>query len=398
MSRFRLPKAPALSKDYTKCPWNEQTKVEKPTQYVKQLLKENRNLNLDNLRDYLFLENHMDRRKADLLVRTLRQQGHIVRNDNEVMLTVNIPFCAWRCFNCQRVMYQISKSEDVYAYYYDNLMREIELSREIIAKKCYIVKSVYYMGNLLALDVNKMEKMLKLSAFSFSETCVEIGNPAFVTREKLAILKKYGVTRLILNVLTFNTVSLRKLCRRFEFKDFYEVYKLIAEFGFDVNIELAVGLMDEKTLQVKRNIQLAMDLGATNIDLYARGCPHSPEELPLMDKTKIADLRKTLESVYDFMLENGYEPYFVYNTELEHGCFENVGYTIPNKKCFYLEDKVEQVSTIIGCGTNAVNVLVKNLHNERTTITNPYDIGQYILEIEKYLEKKKKFFGYTFTN
>ena len=396
MTRFRLPKNPALSKDYTKCPWIEETKVYNPLAYAEEVMKEN-NVNIDNLRDYLFLEKHLDRRKADLLARTLKQQGHIIKNDNEVMLTINIPFCAWRRFNCQRVMYQLSKSEDIYEYYFDNLMREVELSRAIISKKCYIVKSVYYMGNLLALDNTKMEKILALSAFSLSETCVEIGNPAFITREKLQILKKYGVTRLVLNALTFNMVTLRKLCRRFDFKDFYEAYKLITEFGFDVNIELAVGILNEKTLQVKRNIQLAMDLGATNIDLYARGCPFSPEELPLIDNQKVMDLRKTLEFVYDFMIKNGYEPYFVYNTETEHGCFENVGYAIPNKKCYYFEDKVQGVSTIIGCGTNATSVLVKNIAHQKSTITNPYDIGQYILGIEEYLDKKKKFFGFDFT-
>ena len=105
-------------------------------------------------------------------------------------------------------------------------------------------------------------------------------------------------------------------------------------------------------------------------------------------------MRKMLESIYDFMIENGYEPYFVYNTELEHGCFENVGYTIPGKKCVYLEDKTEEISTIIGCGTNAVSVLVNNLHHERKTVSNPYDIGQYILGIEEYLQKKKDFFGF----
>lgn len=396
MGRFRLPKNPALSKDYTKNPWIEEMRTYNPLTYAQTLLSQG--VTIDNLRDYLFLEKHLDRRKADLVARALKQQGKIVKNDNEVMLTINIPFCAWRCFNCQRVMYQLSKSEDIYGYYYDNLMREVELSRAIIAKKCYIVKSVYYMGNLLALDNEKMEKILALSAFSLSETCVEIGNPAFITREKLAILKKYGVTRLIFNALTFNMVSLRKLCRRYEFKDFYDAYKIVAEFGFDVNIELAVGMMDEKALQVKRNIQLAMDLGATNIDLYARGCPYSPEELPLIDSKKIAEMRKTLEFVYDYMISNGYEPYFVYNTELEHGCFENVGYTIPHKKCYFFEDKVQGVSTIIGCGTNATSVLVKNLKKERSLVTNPYDIGQYILGIEEYLDKKKKFFGFDFTN
>ena len=85
MTRFRLPKNPALSKDYSKCPWTEPTKVYNPLAYAEEVLKED-NVNIDNLRDYLFLEKHLDRRKADLLARTLKQQGHIIKNDNEVML------------------------------------------------------------------------------------------------------------------------------------------------------------------------------------------------------------------------------------------------------------------------------------------------------------------------
>jgi len=391
MSRFRIPKSPALKKDYSKCPWTDQIKIANPTTFVREL--QNQGVETDKLLDTMFVDMHYDRQKSDMLCRAVKEQGHIVRNDNEAILTINIPFCAWRCFNCQRVMYQATKSDDILPYYYEALQKEVELARDIIKKNCYIVKSVCYTGNLLSLDLEKIETLLKISAYSLSETCVEIGNPAFVSKEKLELLKKYNVSRILLRPLTFNMATLRKLCRRFDFKDFYSAYRLIAGFGFDTNIELAVGLIGEHELQVKRNIQMAIDLGATNIDLFSRNCKYNPEELTLVDKDKIIELRKMLEFTYNFMIKNKYQPYFVYNCEVENGCFENVGYTIPNKKCIYVADRVEQISTTIGCGTDAESIRVRNLHNEKTFQKNPYDIGQYMLGIEEYMEKKKKFFA-----
>ncbi len=390
MTRFRIPRTPALRKDYTKCPWIGETRTERPTEVARQFIRDG--IKPDKLLDKMFLEMHYDRQKSDLLCQTIKEQGHIVKNDNEVILTINIPFCVSRCFNCKRVMCQINKSMDILPYYYEALLKEINLTREIIQKNCYIVKAVCYTGNLLALDLAQMERILSITAYSFSQTCVEVGHPSLITLEKLQLLKKYNVNRIILNALTFNMSTLRKLCRKYDFKDFYASYRLIASLGFETNIRLVAGLFDEHQLQLKRNLQIAIELGATNIDISVRSCPYNMEELAISDETKIVELRKMLEFVYKFMIEKKYFPYYVYLTEIEKGCFENVGYTINDKGCVYLTDKIEQISTTLGCGTSAENMRVKNLHNEKTFYCNTYDVGQYILGIDEYLDKKKKFF------
>ena len=396
MGRFRIPTAPVLKKDYSVCPWTKGLRIQLPTQEGRRILNEG--VALDNVLDVMFLDYHYNRQKSDLVTRVIKEQGYIVRNDNEVMLRINIPFCFCRCFNCKRVMTQINEAEDLMIYYYDALKKEVDLSREIIKQKCYIIKAVCYTGNLLSLNLQQMEELLALSAYSISETSVEIEHPHFVTQEKLELLKKYNVSRIILNPLTFNMTSMRKLCRKYDFKEFYNTYRMITSMGFEINISFVAGLLDEHELQLTRSLQSAIDMGATNIDIYARNCPHNPEELPLTDMDKIKDLRKIQENIYNFMISKGYQPYFVYNSEVDNVCIENIGYTVPGKKCEYITDIVEGISTIIGCGTDAQNIIIKNLHKERVLQRNTYDVGQYILGIEEYLEKKKKFFDLSLYN
>ena len=390
MTRLRIPKVVPKPKDFSKIPWTEEFRDKYPTRKAEKYFTEG--MNYEDFRDFLFAEKHVDFRKASLMAHALRTDKGIVRNDNEILLTINFPYCEWRCVNCKRNMYQRAKYQDAYLYYFDAIMREIKLTREIIAKKCYIVKAICYTGNLLALDALELEKVLSQCTYTLSEINVELGNPKFITQEKLAILKKYNVTRIIVNALTFNTVSLRKLCRRYEFKEVYDSFKLIAEFGFDLNIELLVGLPQEHELQLGRNIKLAVELGATGIDLFSRFCPLGNNIEVTTDKNLISEQRKLLEYTSNTMKSFGFNPYFLYCTEVESGCFENVGYTIPNKTCKYLEDKNWAVSTMLGCGLNTETTIVKNLHNTRKSMRNTYDLGQYILGIDEILEKKRKFF------
>ena len=185
--------------------------------------------------------------------------------------------------------------------------------------------------------------------------------------------------------------TLRKLCRRFEFKDFYEAYKLIVEHGFETSIQLVVGLLDEKELRIKRNLELACDLGASNIDIYSLHCKDIAEPA-ITSKNKILEQRKLLEVVNKIMLNKGYKPYFLYCSEVDKGCFENVGWSLPQQGSRVMKDKVERISTTIGCGTNSESILVKNIGNKRNFLKNTYDISLYVFGIKEILEKKDKFF------
>ncbi len=390
MKKLHIPKIKAKPKDYSKLPWTEVLRDTYPTHKALKIVESG--VPIEELKDYLFAENLVDFRKAGLITDVLKNELGIVRNDNEILLVINVPFCECKCIDCKRNLYQRASTKDAYLYYFDALMKEITQAREIIKKKCYIVKSIYFKGNLLALDEPELEKLLNSCAYTLSEVCIELGNLKFVSKSKLDIIKKFNHARFIVNALTFNTVTLRKLCRHYEFKDVYEYYKLIAMYGFDLTINLVVGLENEKELQLSRNLKLAIELGASCIDLYSRFCPNNVKD-DLIDPQGIAYQRHILEFANEFLLKEGYQPYYLYCTEVNNGCFENIGFALPNKKCKLTEDLVCRVSTILGCGAEINSVIVKNLHKTRQTLTNTYDFGQYIMGIDELLDKKSKFFN-----
>lgn len=390
MTRLRIPPVKAKPRDYTRLPWTEEYRAEFPTEKLQDLVLQG--VKEEDLRDYLFAEKLVDYRKSKVLVDAYKSTQGIVRNDNEILLEINIPYCECKCIDCNRNLYQRHKSQDVYLYYFDALIKEIEQAKEIIKQKCYIVKSVCFTGNLLALDENELTQILSLCSYPLSEMCIELGNPKFAVKEKLDIVKKYDNVRFIVNALTFNTVTLRKLCRRYEFKDVVEYYKLIKQYGFDLTVNFVAGLDGERYLQVSRNLKTAIELGATCIDLYARNCKNNPKP-DLVQTSQIAEQRKVLELTNEFMQKSGFMPYFLYCTEVKNGCFENIGYCLPNKKCKYMEDKVYGISTILGCGAETSSRIVKNMQKTVKTLKNNHDLGQYVMGIDEILVKKKKFFN-----
>ena len=390
MPRFHLPKAKNKQKDYSVIPWTEDFRCEFPVQAVRAMM-ESENIPLDKLVNHLHFHLQWDRAKAELVKETIENEPKVVRNDQEVNLIINLPFCVWRCFNCTNVMYDKTKNQDIYPYFFDALLKEIEHTKTIIKRKFYIVQNICFTGNIMALELDKIETLLKAVNYSFSQISIELGSPTFVSEEKLALLKKYNVNRVIFNALTFNTVTLRKLCRRFEFKDFYEAYKLIIGYGFETSIELVVGLLDEKDLRLKRNLELACDLGASNIDISANHCKNI-NEINVTKSQQIIEERKLLDMANKTMLSRGFKPYFLYCSEVENGCFENVGWSLPQQYCRFMKDKVEHISTIIACGTQVESVLVKNVGNQKTYLKNPYDISLYVFGIDEILEKKDNFF------
>lgn len=391
MARFNLPKAKNKPKDYSVLPWTEAFRCPYPVSKIKQELQKSE-IAPEKITNWLHFTAEVDRSKSELIKELLLNEVNIVRNDQEINLVINLPFCIWRCFDCTRVMYDKDKNRDIYPYYFEALMKEVEQARQIIQERCYIVQNICFTGNIMALETQEMEELLKKACYPFSDISVELGAPIFVSEEKLAILKKYNVSRIVVNALTFNTVSLRRLCRRFEFKDFYHAYKQIITFGFETCINFAVGILDEKELRVKRNLELACELGVANINLYSRHCKYHKQDA--LTKTEdIAEQRRLLDFVNKFMLGKGYKPYFLHCTEVENGCFENVGWTLPGKAFRFAKDNAEQISTTLGCGTLAESMLVHNIKKKRKSMTNPYDISMYVFGINEILEKKQKFFA-----
>ncbi len=163
------------------CPWTGFFHCKSPYDELVKYQKTNK-IPVEKLVNHLHFDLKLDRQKAELLTDIYNFQDTIVKNDQEVNLMINLPFCLWRCFNCTRVMYDKTKYSDVYLYYIDALKKELKSAKNIIQKKCYLVQNVYFTGNLLALDTFQIEDILKNTSYAFSNTTVEVVSSLFITK------------------------------------------------------------------------------------------------------------------------------------------------------------------------------------------------------------------------
>lgn len=181
----------------------------------------------------------------------------------DVGLYINIPICRTKCKFCfLDVMVDTGNVQNLYI---SALIEEFKILSEVINKSNYI-KSVYIGGGTPnILSEKNLEKLLKnLHTYFNLKKCLQISiesNPDFWTEAKINILKRYGVQLAIMGIQSFDpAVSLEN--RRFQMlKNIEKTIVLMKEYGIKINIDLLVGISDEKTFfsDIKRITELMPD-------------------------------------------------------------------------------------------------------------------------------------------
>ena len=138
------------------------------------------------------------------------QRGIYEKNDDNGDLFVGIPFCPSRCAYCSFVSGDIRKNAALVEPYVEALVREIAASKPLVKK----LRSVYIGGGTpVALPFPLLRKVLDAVGPQSAEYTVEAGRPDAISRENLALLRDYGVTRICLNPQTFQDRTLRLIGR-----------------------------------------------------------------------------------------------------------------------------------------------------------------------------------------
>ena len=137
---------------------------------------------------------------------------------NGYSLYVGIPFCPTRCLYCSFTSFSLEAWGKYVDAYVEALCKEIRFSAELMKGKSL---NSFYMGGgtPTTLSPEQSEKVLKTirECFDFTycrEFTVEAGRPDSITREKLEVLKKYGVDRISVNPQTMNQKTLDLIGRR----------------------------------------------------------------------------------------------------------------------------------------------------------------------------------------
>lgn len=184
-------------------------------------------------------------------------------------LYFHIPFCESKCGYCN--LFSLAGCPQTLVDDYLQAM-----ARQIAQ---YKLEDVYFDdltiggGTPLYLSVAQLENLFALAGalrWRSSHPAIIIEtSPRQTTAEKVAILQKYGVTRVSLGVQSFQDKELQTLGRIHRQKDIHRALTLLREAGFPcLNIDLIYGVPGQNEQSVWDSLQKALEYRPEEIFLY----------------------------------------------------------------------------------------------------------------------------------
>ena len=267
-------------------------------------------------------------------------------------------------------------------------------------KKGCTLDTVYFGGgtptSLSPADLDTLITKLK-NTFDFStvqEFTVEAGRPDSITREKLEVLKKHGVTRISINPQTMKQETLKIIGRRHTVEDVKDRFHMARELGFDnINMDLIIGLPEEDLDDVRSTMEQVKELGPDSLTVHSLAIKRAARLNTMKEvykDLKITNTQEMIDLTAEYARGMGLEPYYLYRQKNIAGNFENVGYAKPGKACLYNILIMEEKGDILACGAGTTTKITYPDENRLERVENVKDVEQYISRIDEMIERKEK--------
>ncbi len=348
---------------------------------------------------YLCQEN-----KIDMSMEIVEKEVSILKEidyTNGYSVYIGIPFCPTTCSYCSFTSFPFEKNKQYAESYLKVLFKEIEYGATCIKNKK--LTTIYIGGGTpTALNEAMLEALLiKIKeCFSFEyvkEFTVEAGRPDSITREKLEIMKKMGVTRISINPQTMKDDTLKLIGRNHNANQVKEAFALAREIGHDnINMDLIVGLPEETLEDVKNTLEEIRKLNPDSITIHSLVTKRAAR----MNIQKEEDATKNVDEMsdygYEFCLKHGYKPYYMYRQKNAAGSVrscnqENIGYGKDGKEGIYNILIMEEVQTILALGAGASSKFVFKETGAVERVENVKNLVDYIQRIDEMIERKRSF-------
>lgn len=377
-------------------PWGDLTGI-RPTKIPMALLEQGwKNADIAvHMRDTYYTS----REKTALAIAIANRERHILKDinyQNGYSLYVGIPFCPSICLYCSFSSSPLALWKNQVDAYLDALCREIDYVSDAFADK--ELNTIYIGGGTpTTLEPYQLERLLnKLEErFDYSrllEFTVEAGRPDSITREKLAVLRAHGITRISINPQTMNQKTLDLIGRRHTVEQTIQAFSLARDMGFDnINMDLIVGLPGEEQREVEHTLKEVVRLDPDSITVHSLAVKRAARLKMFRDEYKKMTFTNNcaiMDMTAQYARQAGHAPYYLYRQKNMAGNFENVGYSKEGKAGIYNILIMEEVQSILALGAGASTKLV--LAKDRIErIENVKDIKNYIERIDEMIERKR---------
>ena len=374
-----------------KLPWGILTGI-RPVKVVHELI--DMSLSTKEILNVLETQYKFINEKAKLILDVaLSQRKYLYPRDKQrFSIYINIPFCPSKCSYCSFPSFRINKDSKVNDYI-DALIFEIEESREIFKNKK--LNTVYIGGGTpTSLETNQLEIIMKKIKEIFPEKIkeftVEAGRPDTINREKLEMLKSYGVNRISINPQTFNQSTLDKVGRDHSIESIKQAYNLAKSLDFDIiNMDIILGLPGEGLSELENTLKELKKLNPDNLTVHTLSLKRGSKLHDSMDINEDSEVEAMLERTINYSNSENYIPYYLYRQKQILGNLENIGYTKPGNECIYNIAMMEEKESIFAFGLGAVTKIYYPDEDKILRIANFKSLHDYIGRISELIHKKK---------
>lgn len=378
-------------------PWGSLTGI-RPTKIAYGLLEEGKSE--EEVLSYMEKVYDCSTEKAELSIDIAGRERKLLSTlhyENGYSLYLGIPFCPTTCLYCSFTSYPIGLWKKRVDEYLTAMEKEMDYVSEVYKDK--ILDTVYIGGGTpTTLEPDELRRLLSYlkNKFDFStvqEFTVEAGRADSITREKLDVLKEFGVTRISVNPQTMKDETLKIIGRRHTVDQVKEAFKLAKEVGFpNINMDLILGLPGETKEDVAHTMEEVSKLAPDSLTVHSLAIKRASKLNQWIEEHGMETLNnteETMEIAAKAATGMGMKPYYLYRQKNMSGNLENVGYATEGNFGIYNILIMEEKQTIIAIGAGTITKRVfPDGRIER--VDSVKDVGLYIDKIDEMIDRKKK--------
>ncbi|HCR39281.1 MAG TPA: coproporphyrinogen dehydrogenase HemZ [Lachnospiraceae bacterium] len=381
-------------------PWGILTGV-RPTKLVFQMIEDE--LGEEEIYHNMETEYFCSREKISTSIQIAKRERRLMQEidyQNGYSLYIGIPFCPSTCLYCSFTSYSIEKFSDHVEEYLKAIEKEILYGATVFPDKK--LTCVYFGGGTpTTLSAEQLDRLLGCvkKHFDFTyvkEFCVEAGRPDSITKEKLQVLKKWGVNRISINPQSMQQKTLDLIGRKHTVEQIKEAFALARETGHDnINMDMIIGLPGEDVSDVSDTLAQIRKLNPDSLTVHTLAIKRAAR-LNMERENYIAmrptDVHSMQEATVKFARENAYLSYYLYRQKNMADNLENIGYARDHKEGLYNILIMEELQTILALGAGGMTKYVSHHPHYIVREDNVKSVTEYITRIDELIERKRKFF------
>lgn len=333
--------------------------------------------------------------KAALLREIVGVQREIaLPGKNEADLYVGIPFCVSRCAYCSFLSGEVGDGH-LLAPYTEALEKEIRGTLRLMEEKDLTPRAFYMGGGTpTSLPADLLDRVFAAAQPFIDrarEATVEAGRPDTIDKEKLAVIRDHGATRISVNPQTMHDETLSRIGRRHTAEQTEKAYALARKAGFrHINMDVIAGLPGENPGMFRQTLQWIRQMRPESLTVHTLAIKRS--SLLHLWEAQLPDggmAEEMVEAGRREAAQMGMRPYYLYRQKNMAGNLENVGYALPGHECVYNIDMMEETGHVFAAGAGAISKRVDPGIGRIERAPNVSDIGQYIEREAEMLERKR---------